>query len=128
MRVLDLESIRIKLAEITKRIVEEYDPEKIILFGSFAWGKPGPDSDVDLLIIKRTDKNKFERVRDLRSKLDAELPMDILIYTPEETVRSVSEYKNLFIEDILRHGKVLYSKPKSAFNVALPKRNLNILH
>ena len=59
MRVLDLESIRIKISEITKQIIAEYDPEKVILFGSFAWGKPGPDSDVDLLIVKNTAQDFF---------------------------------------------------------------------
>ncbi|OGZ78550.1 MAG: hypothetical protein A2528_03120 [Candidatus Staskawiczbacteria bacterium RIFOXYD2_FULL_37_9] len=128
MRVLDLESIRIKLAEITKQIVAEYNPEKIILFGSFAWGDPNENSDIDLLIVKNTEKGKLERMREVRDLVNTDFAVDILVYTPEEIIRSISEYKNLFIEDILRHGKVIYSKPGNAFNIALPKRQLNILH
>jgi len=54
--------------------------------------------------------------------------MDILVYTPEEVEKSINEYKNLFIEDILRHGKVLYAKQEKPFIITLPKRPLNILH
>jgi len=48
-----------EIKKITKQIVEKYKPEKIIIFGSFAWGKPSKDSDVDLFIIKNT-KNPFK--------------------------------------------------------------------
>ena len=109
---------------------EHYRSEAIILFGSFVWGNPNKDSDIDLFIIKQSQKSRIERQRELRLKLfGSDFPaMDILVYTPEEVGKSINEYKNLFIEDILRHGKVLYSKPGSLFNVALPKRRLNILH
>ncbi len=54
--------------------------------------------------------------------------LDILVYTPEELEKSVNEYGNLFIEDILRNGKVIYEKPKNAFSIVLPRRPLTILH
>ncbi|KKQ23502.1 MAG: hypothetical protein A3G45_01980 [Candidatus Staskawiczbacteria bacterium RIFCSPLOWO2_12_FULL_37_15] len=119
-----------KIKNIIDEIVRQYRPEKIILFGSFVWGNPNKDSDIDLFIIKQSQKSRIERQRELRLKLfGSDFPaMDILVYTPEEVEKSINEYKNLFIEDILRHGKVLYSKPGSLFNVALPKRRLNILH
>lgn len=119
-----------KIRDIADKIATEYKPEKIILFGSFAWGNPTKDSDIDLFIVKHSKKKRLDRERELNSKLFGyEFPaMDILIYTPEEVKKSINEYKNLFIEDILRHGKVLYIKQKSAFNFALPKRPLNILH
>jgi len=119
-----------EIKKITDRIVKKYQPEKIILFGSYAWGKPTKDSDVDLFIVKKSFENRIERQRKLRKLLfDNNFPaMDILVYNPDEVEKSVNEYKNLFIEDILRHGKVLYTKPKSAFAVALPQRPLTILH
>ncbi|MDP2741495.1 MAG: nucleotidyltransferase domain-containing protein [bacterium] len=119
-----------KIKNVADKIAVEYKPEKIILFGSFAWGNPTEDSDVDLFIVKRSKKKRADRGRELSSKLFGyEFPaMDILIYTPEEVEKSINEYKNLFIEDILRHGKVLYAKQKNAFIIALPKRPLNILH
>src|SRR3989344_1093072 len=106
MRVLDLESIRIKLAEITKRIIAEYDPEKIILFGSFAWGNPGPDSDVDLLIIKDTKQDFFERSMAVRRIIDGVLPVDILIRTPEEIKKRLM-LGDFFYINIIKNGKYL---------------------
>lgn len=119
-----------KIKNVADKIAVGYKPEKIILFGSFAWGNPTEDSDIDLFIVKRSKKKRIDRERELNSKLfKYEFPaMDILIYTPEEVEKSINEYKNLFIEDILRHGKVLYTKQKNAFIITLPERPLNILH
>ncbi|MEK7658033.1 MAG: nucleotidyltransferase domain-containing protein [Patescibacteria group bacterium] len=52
-----------KIQEITNKIVKEYNPRKIILFGSYAWGKPTEDSDVDLFIIKDSFDRRIERER-----------------------------------------------------------------
>ncbi|MEK7658317.1 MAG: nucleotidyltransferase domain-containing protein [Patescibacteria group bacterium] len=119
-----------KIKNIVDKIALEYKPEKIILFGSFAWGKPNQDSDVDLFVVKQSKKKRIDRERELRLKLFGyNFPaMDILIYTPEEVEKSVNEYKNLFIEDILRNGKVIYAKHGKALNIVFPKRPLNILH
>lgn len=119
-----------EVRRVTQKIVKEYKPKKIILFGSYVWGKPHQWSDLDLFIIKPSKKRRFEREYELRQKLFGNNfpPLDLLIYTPQEVKKSINEYKNLFIEDILRHGHVLYSKPGSAFGVALPKRPLRILH
>lgn len=50
-----------KLKKVTEKIVKEYKPEKIILFGSHAWGKPSRDSDVDLFIVKNSKKRRSDR-------------------------------------------------------------------
>lgn len=122
-------TVEVKIKEVVKKIIDEYNPEKIILFGSYAWGKPNKDSDIDLFIIKQSPKRRMDRERELRLKLFGQnFPaMDILVYTPEEVEKSINVRKNLFIEDIFRHGRVLYANPKSAFDIELPKRPLNIL-
>ena len=109
MRVLDLESIRIKTGEIARQIIVEYNPEKIILFGSFAWGKPGPDSDIDLLIIKDTDQKFFERSMAVRRIIDGVLPVDILVRTPEEIKKRLM-LGDPFYVNIIKNGKYLYGK------------------
>lgn len=101
-----------KLKEITAKIVKEYKPEKIILFGSWAWGNPRKWSDVDLFIIKETDKKKWEREYELRLKLfPPGLALDLLIYTPKEIIRRL-EIEDFFVEDIIKKGKVLYEYSK----------------
>lgn len=97
-----------QIQQVVQKIVKEYQPEKIILFGSYAWGKPNEDSDVDLFIIKNSNKNRRDRQRELRLKLfPPTMPLDLLVYTPEETKRRL-EMEDFFINDILYKGKVLY--------------------
>ena len=104
-------SIDKKLKEITSKIVREYQLEKIILFGSYAWGNPGPDSDVDLFVAKKTDRSSREVAREIsRSIFPRPFPLDILVYTSSEIEKKIKEDRNLFIEDIINNGKVLYGK------------------
>ena len=124
---MDKKVVERKLREVTEKIVKEFQPEKIILFGSWVWGKPGPDSDADLLIVKRSSDPRPQRELELNALLShREIPFDFMVYTPEELDQSINKNGNLFIEDILRNGKTLYSKP-GGISVALPSRPLTIL-
>lgn len=98
-----------KLKKVTDCIVREYSPEKIILFGSHAWGKPTKDSDIDLFVIKKTKKKRIAREVELRKKLlGNQFPaLDLLIYTPEEVKKRV-EIEDFFINSILKEGRILY--------------------
>lgn len=73
-----------QLQAVVEAIREGYRPERFILFGSFAWGHPTPDSDVDLLIIKDTEEPSQERLRKVRWAVQGRkkgLPLDILVLT-----------------------------------------------
>lgn len=99
------------IRSITTTIVKNYKPEKIILFGSYAWGNPNEDSDLDLFVIKNTRKKKINRGIELQNLLrGTHFPMDLLVYTPKEVDFQVSQFGNIFIEEILDRGEVLYSK------------------
>jgi len=99
-----------EVKKITETIVEKYKPEKIILFGSFAYGKPTRDSDVDLFIIKKTNKSRKERHFEVdRLLLDRTIPLDILIYTPKE-VRERLNLGDFFIQEVNKQGEVVYEK------------------
>ena len=97
------------IQKITHRLVEEFSPEKIILFGSYAWGKPSPDSDLDLLVLlKSSNERGIERMRRARRALRSfMIPKDILVKTTEEFNRYASVYSSLESK-ILEKGKVLY--------------------
>jgi uncharacterized protein len=117
-----------KIPEIKEKIVQEINPEKIILFGSYAWGNPDEDSDVDLFIIKTSEEKRIKRARDVREAISgSNVPVDILVYTPEEIKKSINENRNLFIEDIMRNGKTIYEKSANTFGVVFPSRPLTIL-
>ena len=92
------------------RIVKNYKPEKIILFGSFAHGKPNIDSDIDLFIVKKTKKNLLERIREVdRILINRIVPLDVLVYTPEQ-IQNRLDLGDFFVKEILTKGKVLYEK------------------
>jgi len=97
------------LHEITQRLVAELKPEKVILFGSHAWGKPTDDSDLDLLVIvpESNEPPTKRATRAYRSLRGVMVPMDILVHTHAEVQRHSRVYASL-ISEILERGKVLY--------------------
>lgn len=102
------------LHEITGRIVKAFSPQKIILFGSYAYGKPTPDSDVDLLIIQPSAQSHTEQsVAISELILPRPFPVDILVRTPEEVDKALVE-KDFFIKEILEHGRTLYEQPSES--------------
>lgn len=101
---------RKEMKSLVSKIVGKYSPEKVYLFGSYAWGKPTSDSDIDLFIVKNTLKTQRERRRELRSLLfGSGIPFDLFIYTPGE-VNSRLKIGDFFIQDIISKGKILYEK------------------
>ncbi len=105
-------------AELYKREVKRsvdkikalYKPEKIFIFGSYASGKIAAGSDIDFFIIKKTDKTRRERQREVsRILIDREVPVDILVFTPGETAKR-KKIGDPFILDILNSGKLVYAK------------------
>ena len=98
------------IQEVKNRIVSGVHPEKIILFGSYAYGTPTKDSDLDLLVIMPTDEPMHKRVLKIRKILrDFRIPKDIMVYTPQE----VEKWKNAstaFVTSIQKKGKVIYGQ------------------
>lgn len=97
------------IQQITEKIVWECRPHKIILFGSWAWGKPKQDSDLDLLVIMDSDvaRPDIRAMQVKRLLYDFHCPMDLLVYTPEE-IEVCLQRGNLFIREILEEGRLLY--------------------
>jgi uncharacterized protein len=99
-----------KINDIVNRIAIRFNPDKIILFGSYAAGNPNNDSDVDLLIIKDTDLPRHKRSFDIQKSLvGSMIPMDILVYTVKEFEQEKEE-KNSFIYSAIKTSKVLYER------------------
>ncbi len=98
--------------EIVKRIINAVHPDQIVLFGSYAYGIPHKESDIDILVIMETDRPRHKRSVILNQVLAGLLiPKDLLVYTPEE----VAEWKDVpqaFITQILKKGVILYDKNK----------------
>ena len=98
------------LREIRDRIVGAENPEKIILFGSYAYGKPADQSDLDILVVMKSDLPRYRRSRSIyRCLAGLLIPKDIIVYTPEE-IEEWSEVPQAFITTVMRQGKVIYEK------------------
>lgn len=97
------------LQNITQKIVKQFQPNKIILFGSQVWGEPNRDSDFDLMILKDTDNT-----RQLAQAIDGSIfprpfPIDIIVYTPWQMERRCQS-GDQFMNKIMTEGTTLYAE------------------
>lgn len=81
-------------------------PQAIVLFGSYAWGKPHIDSDIDVLMIKDTNRVFTDRIRDVHTLLKTHLPVDVIVLTPKEAREAPK--KSQFFKQVLTEGKLIY--------------------
>ncbi|MCL5675966.1 MAG: nucleotidyltransferase domain-containing protein [Patescibacteria group bacterium] len=97
------------ITSIINKLKSNYKPEKIILFGSYAYGKPTADSDVDLaVIIKDSNLSYHERLIAIRRLVRTTTPIDFLVLTQDELKEKARE--NFFLREILERGKIVYEK------------------
>lgn len=100
------------LAEIVRRIVEKFDPERIILFGSYAYGQPHEDSDVDLFVVMESEQRQVQRdVAVSRLISPRPFPVDVIVRTPQEVEQALRK-KDFFVREILERGKLLYERQR----------------
>jgi predicted nucleotidyltransferase len=99
------------IADMVERIVEGFDPHQIILFGSYARGTAGPDSDVDLLVVMPVEGSRRQQRVAIRVALRGMgLAKDVFVVTPEEVER-YGDLVGTLVYPALRDGKVLYERP-----------------
>lgn len=110
MKTQDLQQKNDTLIPAIVEALRSYDPEKVILFGSRARSQDDEYSDIDLVIIKRTEEDFLDRLSKV-ARLLSPLPesVDVLVYTPEEVNQMVEEGRD-FILMVLEEGKVIYEK------------------
>jgi len=97
-----------EIEKIIRQIIDKYNPERIILFGSAARGEFSPESDADFLIIKKdTPLYGADRIRELSPLIDRTIPLDLLVYRPEEFEQRLN-MGDPFLQLIAREGKVVY--------------------
>jgi predicted nucleotidyltransferase len=98
------------LREIVSRLVDAVDPEKLILFGSRATGRGGPDSDYDVLIVKSEDNPALRRTGPLYRHLRGiRSPIDLIWFTPDE-IEDWSQVRQHVATQAVRNGVVVYEK------------------
>lgn len=97
---------------LAQRIAERFQPERIILFGSYAYGSPTPDSDVDLLVVMETQlRSREQRLEISRAISPRPFPLDIVVCTPHELARRIAR-GDTFLDEIATRGKVIYERSR----------------
>jgi predicted nucleotidyltransferase len=96
------------IRRFARQVAERFQPDKIILFGSHAYGRPHADSDVDILVVMPC-RNQHDQAFKIRMAVPAPFPMDLLVRKPSEIQWRLEEGE-LFHSEILRRGKTLYEK------------------
>jgi uncharacterized protein len=100
----------VDLSEIkafSQQVVEKFQPELIILFGSYAYGQPTEDSDVDLLVILSFDEMPVQTALAIRQQIKSPFPLDLIARTPAQ-IQQRLDMGDFFIQDIISKGRVLY--------------------
>ncbi len=88
-------------------IAREFRPQRIVIFGSYAYGAPCPDSDVDVMVVMPTKKRGARPSLDIRRRISAGFPVDILVRAPEDVAHRLRRGDSFIIE-VMTRGKVMY--------------------
>ena len=103
-------ALQAELDRIVRTLVRRYDPEQIILYGSFARGDIHEWSDLDLCVVKRTKKRFMERLEEVGLLTLPRVGTEILVYTPEEVAAAKEQGNYFIVGEIMEKGKTLYRK------------------
>jgi uncharacterized protein len=93
--------------QVVSQIVENFKPQKIILFGSYARGNPRPESDVDLLVILNTPFKEVQQAIQICQQIEYRFGLDLIVHTPKHLAKRL-KMGDWFLHDVLKEGKVLY--------------------
>ena len=95
------------IQELTARIVQEFQPERVILFGSYAYGTPTSDSDVDLLVVLSHEGKGTRKAIEILNTINPKIPVDLLVRTPEQLDRRLA-WNDFFLQEVVKKGRILY--------------------
>jgi len=82
---------REEIEKFVEEIVKKFQPEKIILFGSYGYGKPDEESNVDLFVIMNTKKSSIAQKVEIRMEIERNFPLDLIVMTPEEIEKRIKQ-------------------------------------
>ena len=97
------------IQDVVKQIAEQYVPDKIILFGSYAHGKPRPESDVDLLVVMNTTCKETEQAIRICHSISYHFGLDLIVRTPATLARRLA-LGDPFLQEVISKGKVVYER------------------
>ena len=98
------------IEDVVRQIVTRFHPQKIILFGSYAYGQPQPESDVDLLVVMETPFKETEQAVRICQAIEYHFGLDLIVRTPATLERRLA-LGDPFLREVVHKGKVLYERP-----------------
>jgi len=98
-----------QIEDLCARIAREFRPQRVVLFGSYAGGRPTRDSDVDLLVVLPFRGRPARKAAEIRTRVRCRFPLDLLVRTPAQVRRRLAQ-NDSFLTDLLGKGWVLYEK------------------
>src|SRR5438876_1593579 len=96
-----------RINDLASQIAREFSPERIILFGSYAYGQPSDDSDVDLLVVLPFKGKPARKAIEIRNRVNPKIPLDLIVRTPERLAERVAN-NDWFMREIVEKGRTLY--------------------
>jgi len=98
------------IQELVRQIADEFHPARIFLFGSYAYGKPRPESDVDLLVVMETSQRETRQALQIRQHVNPLFGVDLLVITPSRLEQRLV-LGDSFLREIVENGVILYESP-----------------
>lgn len=98
-----------QILEFVDGIVAKFKPQRVILFGSYAYGAPTEDSDVDLLVVKAFRGSNYELMLDIRGEVPAPFAFDLLVHRPTDIVKRIKA-NDFFLNEVTSRGLVIYDR------------------
>jgi len=95
------------IEDAVQQIVSRFKPERIILFGSYAYGQPNPESDVDMLVVMETSFKETEQATRICQAIDYHFGLDLIVRTPGNLAKRIN-MGDAFLREVVSRGKVLY--------------------
>ncbi|MGI4789161.1 MAG: nucleotidyltransferase domain-containing protein [Janthinobacterium lividum] len=97
-----------QIISVANKIARQFQPERIILFGSYAYGTPNEDSDLDLLVVMPLPNKGRGRASDIRLHLDIAFPLDLVVCDPDYITQRIA-MNDFFLREITEKGRILYA-------------------
>lgn len=98
------------IEQVVRQIVEKFHPQKVILFGSHAYGKPHTESDVDILVVMNTAQTGAQQAVEILTNIEANFGLDLVVYTPQRLEQRLL-WGDSFLREVVTKGLVLYESP-----------------
>ena len=107
------------IQELVRQIVDGFQPQQVLLFGSYAYGTPSPESDVDLLVVMDTPLREVQQAVAIYQAVPHPFGLDLIVHTPARLAQRL-ELGDGFLREIVSRGKVLYERPAGRVGSTYP--------